>query len=132
MLNYDQMYDELEKTQKLLVNEIKKINQKNDISPGELNSIKDAVCVMKDIINLDEMIESIWNDNGEDDYQGSYARGRSPRTGRYVSRMRGMSGHSLHDRMAANLESMMDSAGSDYERQQIGKWIDKIKNAPEV
>ena len=138
MLNYDQMYDELEKTQKLLVNEIKKINQKNDISPGELNSIKEAVCVMKDIIKLDEMIEDIWNDDGDDGYsehygrQGSYARGRSPRTGRYVSRMRGMSGHSLHDRMAANLESMMDSAGSDYERQQIGKWIDKIKNAPEV
>ena len=138
MLNYDQMYDELEKTQKLLVNEIKKINQKNDISPGELNSIKDAVCVMKDIIKLDEMIEDIWNDDGDDGYseyysrRGSYARGRSPRTGRYVSRMRGMSGHSLHDRMAANLESMMDEAGSDYERQQIGKWIDKIKNAPET
>ena len=93
MLNYDQMYDELEKTQKLLVNEIKKINQKNDISPGELNSIKDAVCVMKDIIKLDEMIEDIWNDDGDDGYSeyysrlGSYAIGRSPRTGRYVSRM---------------------------------------------
>ena len=131
MLNYDQTYDELEKTQKLLTNEIKKINQKNDITPGELTNLKDAVCVMKDILKLDMMIEEVWDD-GEDDYKESYARGRSPRTGRYVSRMRGMSGHSLHDRMAANLESMMDSAGSDYERQQIGKWIDKIKNAPET
>lgn len=137
MLNYDQMYDELDKTQKLLVNEIRKINQKNDITPGELNSLKEAVCVMKDILSLDSMIEEAWND-GDDGYseygsmrRGSYERGRSPRTGRYVSRMRGMSGHSLHDRMAANLESMMDEAGSDYERQQIGKWIDKIKNAPE-
>lgn len=138
MLNYDQMYAELEKTQNLLVNEIRKINQKNDITPGELNSLKEAVCVMRDILKLDMMIEDAWDD-GEDGYseyydsmrRGSYARGRSQRTGRYVSRMRGMSGHSLHDRMAANLESMMDEAGSDYERQQIGKWIDKIKNAPE-
>lgn len=146
MLNYDQMYDELEKTQELLTKEIRKINTKNDLTPGELTSLKEAVCVMKDIIKLDGMIEDAWNDEEDDGYseygsyrRGSYARGRDARTGRYVSRermphnmnMRGMSRHSLNDRMAATLESMMDSAGSDFERQKIGEWIDKIKTAPE-
>jgi hypothetical protein len=145
MLNYDQMYEELNKTQELLTSEIMKLNQKDDLTPGELSSLKDAVCVMKDILKLDMMIEDVWDDGEDDGYseysmrRGSYARGRSPRTGRYVSRenvshrtpMRGVSGHSLHDRMAANLETMMDDATSDYERQQIGKWIDKIKSAPE-
>lgn len=156
MLNYDQVYDELEKTQDLLTREIRKINEKNDLTPGELNSLKEAVCVMEKILKLDTMIEDAWNDDedGEEDgyserYDGrSYRRGRDVRTGRYVSRenrhyddrrmnrggnsMRGMSRHSLHDRMVANLESMMDNTGSDFERQQIGEWIDKIRSAPET
>ena len=142
MLNYDEMYDELEKTQKLLTHEIMKINEKNDLTPGELNNLKEAVCVMKDIIRLDQMIDEALDDgykdeDGYSEYGRSMRRGRSATTGRYVSRepghhdMRGMSRHSLHDRMAAKLESMMDSAGSDYERQKIGEWIDKIKAAPE-
>ena len=142
MLNYDEMYDELEKTQRLLINEVRKVNQKNDLTPTELNNLKEAVCVMKDIIRLDQMIDEAWddadkNDDGYSEYGRSMRRGRSAITGRYVSRepmhndMRGMSRHSLHDRMAAKLESMMDNTGSEYERQKIGEWIDKIKNAPE-
>lgn len=147
MLNYEEMYDELEKTQDLLTREIRKINEKNDLTPAELNNLKEAVCVMEKIIKLDSMIEDeMGMDDGDyDEYSErrghSYARGRDARTGRYVSRermphmnrsMRGMSRHSLNDRMIANLESMMDEAGSDFERQKIGEWIDKIRTAPET
>ena len=134
MLSYDEMYNELEKSQNLLTKEIRKINEKADITPGELNSLKEAVCVMEKILKLDMMIEDAWNDDEDDGY--SEYRGRSARTGRYISRensrsMRGMSRHSLNDRMIANLETMMDDAGSDYERKKIGEWINKIRTAPE-
>ena len=147
MLNYDEVYDELEKTQGLLTKMIRQLNEKGDITPPELGNLEKAVCVMEKIIKLDSMIDEAWNDGEEDGYseyydgmrRGSYTRGRSPRTGRYVSRentphgsMRGMSRHSLNDRMVAHLESMMDDAGSDFERKKIGEWIDKIRTSPET
>lgn len=143
MLSYDEMYDELEKTQELITKEIRKINEKGDLTPQELNNLKEAVCVMEKIIKLDSMIENEMDDGYEDEYSEhdgrsyrrgrSYARGRDMRTGRYVSRERmpHMSRHSLNDRMVANLESMMDTAGSDFERKKIGEWIDKIRTSPE-
>lgn len=72
-----------------------------------------------------------WDDR-DMDYSGE--RGRSSHTGRYVSREHHeempmhhrdtYSGHSINDRMVDALERMMDSAGSEFERQQI---LDKIK-----
>ena len=83
-----------------------------------------------------------------DDYSGryqhdgnSYRRGRSPVTGRYISR--GMddysgrnrsyydgynSGHSIKDRMVARLESMMDEAQTEHERQTVSEWINRLTN----
>jgi len=65
----------------------------------------------------------------EMDYSGE--RGRSMRTGRFVSRddrtnrmHDNYSGHSINDRMVDQLEKMMDTANSEFERQQI---LDKIK-----
>lgn len=59
----------------------------------------------------------------------SEARGRSPVTGRYISRgmNSGYSGHSIEDRMVASLEQQMDSAKSDYEREIIRKEIERIR-----
>lgn len=75
---------------------------------------------------------------GDDMY--SNRRGRSPVTGRYISRgmddyserdrmsyRDGYSGHSIKDRMIARLESMMDEAKTDYERQTVSDWINRLQ-----
>ena len=64
-------------------------------------------------------------------YRGdSYRRGRSPVTGRYISRGHyddGYSGHSIKDRMVAKLESMYDEAKTDHERQTVDEWINRLQ-----
>ena len=67
-----------------------------------------------------------------DYYHGdSYRRGRSPVTGRYISRGHedGYSGHSIMDRMIASLESMYDEAKTDHERQTVSEWINRLRNS---
>ena len=91
--------------------------------------------------SFDEYLRNSYNsyDDGN-----SYRRGRSPITGRYVSRdamprfdgntsrrfydvdSRGYSGHSIKDRMVAQLEKMYDEAQSDHERQVVNDWIRRI------
>jgi len=158
MDKFNEIMAELEKTKELLLKEIRKVNVKNDLTPQELNSMKEAVCLMKDIIKLEEMMNHAneeydeYSEYGDDEMSGrSYMRGRDARTGRYMSRSRGrsmynnqggsyenyngrignydggMSRHSIEDRMVSKLESMMDGAGSDFERQKIGEWINKIR-----
>lgn len=90
----------------------------------------------------------------------SFARGRSPFTGRFVSRDGvpmgtsiphmstlsydrdysnnmdnmsrrydgGYSGHSVNDRMIASLEKEYDNANSEYEKEQIRKEIEHLRN----
>ena len=58
---------------------------------------------------------------------GSYDRGRSPVTGRYVSRDSGYSGHSINDRMISQLENMYDEAKTEYEREEVRKEIDRLR-----
>lgn len=63
---------------------------------------------------------------------GSYRRGRSPVTGRYISRGAyddGYSGHSIMDRMVAKLESMYDEAQTDHERQTVSEWINRLRTS---
>ena len=143
MDKYNEIMAELEKTEDLLIKEIRKVNAKNDLTPQELNSMKEAVCLMKDIIKLEEMMEGAnkeydeYSEYYDDMPVRSMRRGRDANTGRYVSRMHGRSmnsmnymdtsRHSIEDRMVAKLESMMDGAGSDFERQKIGEWINKIR-----
>lgn len=110
--------ENLEKLHALLDKEIGRIADKTDISPGELENAKMAICVIKDI---EEIV-------GSDDYDGySRTRGRSPVTGRYVSREGGMrggySGHSIKDRMISKLEHMMDETDSEYEKNEIANYI---------
>lgn len=65
----------------------------------------------------------------------SGAQHRSPTTGRYVSgEYHGKdhySGHSINDRMVDQLERMMDTAKTEYERQQILDKIKMIRNSPD-
>lgn len=59
------------------------------------------------------------------DYRGSQYSQFPISTGRYMGR--GYSGHSINDRIIDRLEHMMDEADSDYERQTIAKYIDKLE-----
>lgn len=71
----------------------------------------------------------------------SGAQHRSPTTGRYTSRgyegdrrefgRDNYSGHSINDRMVDQLERMMDSAKTEYEKQQILDKIKMIRNSPD-
>lgn len=77
--------------------------------------------------------DSYGNRMYHDGYQGdSYRRGRSPVTGRYISRGSyddGYSGHSIMDRMVAKLESMYDEAQTDHERQTVSEWINRLRTS---
>lgn len=115
--------------------ELEKIVKKGDLTVTEVDIATKALCLI-------EKAEKLMNGDLEysEEYYprsygspNSYTRGRSYRTGRYVSRDGSMnarsdySGHSVHDRMIATLESMMDNAPSDYERQVIEDGIKKLE-----
>lgn len=136
----------------LLEDELRKIVEKNDISPVELENATKAVCLMQKVQELEEWPSDdemngyysrrSYNSYGYDPYSmRSYRRGRDMNTGRYMSRADGRmphrdhmvdvddgySGHSIKDRMIANLEAMMDEAGGEYERKTIGEWINRLE-----
>lgn len=129
------------------------VYKEGTLSPSELENLKNclavvkyAACAQKDITEFEDM-----NSGMEGEYSGR--RGRSMTTGRYVSRgmsyddnsygdeiMRGdhsnrryygndgnYSGHSVHDRMIADLEREMDHASSEYDRKVIMEQINKIR-----
>lgn len=136
-------YKTLDELNDLIEEELKKMVKKGDLSPNELEAANKAVCLMEKIIMLRE---GGYSEDGS--YMGrssrmyptypetSYERGRSPMTGRYVSRDgryndsydRGYSGHSIGDRAVDRLEKMMDDAGSDFERDTIKRYISMIRN----
>lgn len=121
------------------------------INAAEVKTLTDAVCLMLKSKEYKEWLD-------DEDMGSSYRRGRSPVTGRYVSRSRGgsyayddmdhhnmmsrhdgraydmdmydldYSGHSIKDRMVAKLETMVDMAKSDYERQEVLSAIKKIES----
>lgn len=109
-----------------IAKELKKINAKGDMNPVELKNASDAVCLL-------EKIQKIQNGGDFDEFSnsmshgGSYRRMRSPTTGRYMSYDDGYSGHSIHDRMIAALENLMDGAESNYEREVISNGIRMIR-----
>lgn len=116
-----------------------------------LATIKYAACAQKDLAEFEDMGEGEYSMG-----MNSNRRGRSSVTGRYVSRGHGgsygdmnsyegqgggrgnsnryygddgmgYSGHSVHDRMIADLEREMDQASSEYERKVIMEQINKIR-----
>lgn len=121
-----------------------------NINVAELDALTKAVCTIEKIKQIEDDGNSYNNysrHNSYDDDGGSYRRGRSPITGRYVSRdamphLEGAtsrrfydgdmsqngnySGHSIKDRMVAQLEKMYDEAQSDHERQIVNDWIRRI------
>lgn len=126
--------------------ELSDILDKQTLNANDLETMTKIVCSIKDIE------KSLEIEGYNDEYSGrmtypysygsypmrgrsnnSYERGRSVRTGRYMSRgdeyMDGnYSGHSVRDRMVDRLEQMYDEAASDHERSIIDKWIKKIEH----
>lgn len=129
----------IHKFKDILEKEIDMVASKGTISPSELEKMEKAFCILEKISIIEAM-----DKYGYDSYEmngASYRRGRSPMTGRYVSRDmypdwnmnnepydNGYSGHSVEDRMIMNLERMLDNANSQYEREAIEKQIREIRN----
>ena len=130
--------------------EVDKIVQKGDLTPAEVDNVKkisetvmNITCSkagmeggmdygygygMNGMTDMSGRRYNIRMDSYGNDIGYSEARGRSPVTGRYVSRgMDGMSGHSIEDRMIASLEQQMDNAKTDYERKMIEDEIRHIR-----
>lgn len=133
--------------EKDLEREMDNIIASGTINPTQIKTVCDAICLM-----LKSYEYKDYRQQEEGYSESSYRRGRSPVTGRYVSRGRdmsmdgqygdsyrggsyrgdmyemGYSGHSIKDRMVAKLESMMDMAKTDYERQEIMEGIRSIES----
>ena len=112
------MDNTLEKIREAVAEAIKPILKKSDMTPADLEILSKAVCIMETIKRWQ------WHYDDENFYGhgGGYSR-------RYYDGNihNGYSGHSIHDRMVAQLEHMMDETQSDYERQQIREFIKKAR-----
>lgn len=128
--------------------------KKENILPADLELAEKAVCMIKSIrqIKNSETIEQggysgLMYDpaihNGDNGY--STYRGRSPVTGRYVSRDAapnahdsgyssrrhyddGYSGHNNRKGMVETLEEMYSKAQNNHERQYIQEWLDVARS----
>lgn len=146
----------LEKINDALEEAIKPIiNKGANMNAAELDVLTKAVCTLEKIQQIQEGGGSYddysrsrsYNGNSYDEEGNSYRRGRSAITGRYVSRdampdyegstsrryydgdrHSGYSGHSIKDRMIAQLEKMYDDAQTEHERNLVNNWIRRISN----
>jgi len=135
----------LEDLSYVLEDMLEPISKKDDISPTELDNVKDAVKSIYYIETIKAMKEyGNSNDYSGRSYRGSYdnmmyrgsygmdgdgryseRRGRDAR-GRYTSRD-DYSRHDERDQMLSRLERMMDEAGSETERQTIRECMRKLE-----
>lgn len=122
---------------------IDQLFDKPDLSPVEIKNATEAFALLHKI-NEVERGESMRNEYGssyganswvasgpypDDGYGDNYGRQmRSSRTGRFMDDMNHMPyGHSIKDRMVANMEDMMDQAKSNYEKQYIQSKIRELR-----
>ena len=119
----------LESLEEAIIREIDKVAHKGDMTPVEIKNVSDAVCLLESIKKI--------KDDDDDEYDerdgGHSERSAGIRMNRYSrsynrSYDRGYSRHSINDRIVDKLERMMDEAGSEYERDVILNWIDKVKS----
>jgi hypothetical protein len=146
---FDRLEEKVEK-------ELRSITEQQNLSAADLDKMLKATCVLESMDMLKEESEG-YSENSYGMSRGmhtrmmpdghiSYDRGRSPRTGRYVSRddgpsygerysrtgsygdHYGYSSHSINDRMIDALERMYDEATTDHERKEIDKQISRLRN----
>ncbi len=144
----------LEKINDALEDAIRPIIAKGaNMNAAELDVLTKAVCTLEKIHQIQEgggSYDDYSRSRSYDDEGNSYRRGRSSVTGRYISRDamphfdgntsrrfydgemsrhgNGYSGHSIKDRMIAQLEKMYDEAQTEHERSLVDNWIRRISN----
>lgn len=107
--------------------------KKGQIAPGDYQVLGEAIDIVKDIKTIEAMRNYEYEtpemsgamSGGRSypmgrysgNYGSSYERGRSPRTGRYVSR---------DDETMAKLQNMMQSAQTEQERATIQRMMDEL------
>lgn len=123
-----------------LEREIKGITKKDTMSPAELVNLKEALCAAKSIMDLIGELPQEANDANSNGYSSSYSikpgfkyeysgtmpdysyrRGRSMTTGRYISRGydNHYSGHSIYDKLIANMELTYDECRGEHDEKII-------------
>lgn len=148
----------LEKIQDAIEEAIRPIVAKGaNINAAELDVLTKAVCTIEKIQQIEEggSYDEYSRNRSYDEYSrnrsyddgNSYRRGRSSVTGQYISRDSmprfdgetsrrfydgerngGYSGHSIRDRMVAQLEKMYDEAQTEHERKMVDNYIRLISN----
>lgn len=141
-----EMYEDLEK---MVVKDLEKIIDKGDMTAADADSLTKGLCLLEKVkkhIMGDAMEEEEYSQRYYPRYpMNSYECGRSPQTGRYMSRdngsgMRGANSrnsytinwaggrsrdYSQHgDDMIEHLEIMRDQAATEQERRMIDQWIE--------
>ena len=122
-MELEKVLDRLEET---VTTELEKLAKKPELNPADLKAATDALCFIEKIQKVQNGMDDEYSESY--DRHGSYRRGRSMRTGRYVSNSDGYSRHSIHDRIVDKLEQMMDDAKSKYERNVLSGWIAKVES----
>lgn len=143
----------LEKINDALEDAIRPIIAKGaNMNAAELDVLTKAVCTIDKIQQIQEggSYDDYSRNRSYDESGNSYRRGRSSVTGRYISRDamphfdgstsrrfydgeisrhgNGYSGHSIKDRMIAQLEKMYDEAQTEHERSLVDVWVRRISN----
>lgn len=109
------------------------------MQPAEIDLLSKAVCAiekLKKIELIEKQIEFMENEYSEN---YSYARARSPITGRYLAEgyssrrfydaehHNGYSGHSFRDKMIAKLEGLYNETQSEHDTQMLNNEIRRIQ-----
>lgn len=139
-MGYDKLREKVDKM-------INQLAEKPDLTPQEVKNATDAFCLlhkmdevergeaMRDQYGSYSGMPANWVASGpyysSDGYSDNYGRRmRSSTTGRYMNGPNSgqtVYGHSIPDRMVAQLEDMMDQANNEYERQMIQNEIANIR-----
>lgn len=123
----------LKELEDLVAAELNKIVKRSDLNPTELQNAMNAMCLIDKVYDVYEKMENLQNGGENPNYSERtvsmhYGGYRNPMTGRPTNIYnRGYSGHSIQDRMVDKLERMMDEATSQYEKDTIAEWIEKLK-----
>lgn len=129
----------MEDIKSLVMKELDGIVKKGTMSPTELKTAMDAVCLLEKIGRVEYMDDYAEEEGSSGRYwprYNTYDGGRSMNGMHYNQGggsyggyyERGRSGHSIKDRMIDKIERMMGEAENDYERQQLERYIETIRN----
>lgn len=119
-----------------LCDELEEIARKGDLSAGDLETVSKLAATIKDLGKIEMMDGDGYSQDGDWMARGTYDRGHSYRgrrrdsMGRYSRDGRRM--YSMNDAkedMMAEMEALMDKAGSERERDAIRRCMKQLENA---